>query len=622
VYHDQVAIKEQLDMMLVRHFGEQAKHDVNLLLERLRGQDIFIDKHLVLNLQSLLSLQANQAAYFIRLALELSHTSVFAPVLLLEKIPTLFFYGVAEDVGQFLSNIKHYGGRAIALYLGSEQLHTDDLLDVLGQSTPSFYKALLNAVNARHHEFGVCCAMIMRCSANMERVITTQHIEAYLDVCAAVVKRYSTKITEQYIHHADVFLSHVPLEETVFMLQYFENQSLATLEFSVTHPQLFFTLPRFKTQPPLNNLSTSERRAVKLELLTTEDYATILSTPSIVEDLAFTSLVLAWPDLSQPLKNNILFQLQHDNYKHYILTHPDIEAERNAVNHITQSTWLSSWTFSGAVIDLLWIRQCMGQLLREPSHFSIPSKSIIKNHAVLFDRTHTNYTSERIINMLTTLITYCITPRVHDELTAMLDFIHDKPDALRHLLSKKTLVIQAWERDPWVDYGRSDELFACTSLGDYNAGNAPGFLADLNLNHLDIWSAGIRVGRIHLCLIKDLSGEPMLLLDCLDGTERIIGSKKKFEFMMAGVLEYARGLGIKRLKVNFDVDFNTTPKKFIAHIQQTFQGENQIDFASRFLDTGTIQHLIPYPSQTFTESFVQKNGAFIRGPVIALMEFT
>lgn len=607
-------------MNLIHKFGDSIKNKVFLLVDELAGKDTFINNHLLVNLQNILPLDYRQAEKFIDLALELAPVSAFSPVLLLEKIPTLFFYGVAEEVSQFLSTIRHYGARAIALFLGSDQLKTEDLLDVLEQSTTAFYKKMLFSVQQRHEEFGVCCTMIMRYCAKMEQIIDADSIDIYLDICAVIVKQFCTKIAEQYIRNASVLISYVPLQETISMLDNFSKQSMVLLEFCLTHPIIFFSQTKqsknhfLDCQSKLNN----NVKYLKISLLAAEDYAAILENIDLLDDKDFASLVLSWPDLSHTLKSNILFQLRQENYKTYITTHPDIEKELVCVNQATQLNWLEPWTYSGVTIDLSFIRKQMGILLQRGDSFSIASKSIIKNHAELFDRSNQLYDDNRIKNMLNTLLPYCIDPHVKNELIAMRDFIVGNQRPFRDILSQSTLVIQTWNRDPWVDYGRSDELFSCTSLGDYNAGNAPAFLADLNLNNLDIWSNGSRVGRIHLCLIKNLSNDILLLLDCVDGTERIVGSKKKFEFIMNAVLDYAHKLGIKRVKVNYDVDFNTTPKKFIAHVQSIYKEDSRIDFASRLLSVSTIKQLLPYPCQTFTESFIKANGACIRGPVIHL----
>ncbi len=82
---------------------------------------------------------------------------------------------------------------------------------------------------------------------------------------------------------------------------------------------------------------------------------------------------------------------------------------------------------------------------------------------------------------------------------------------------------------------------------------------------------------------------------------------------MASVIEYARWLGLKKIKVNYDVDYNTTPKRFIAYVEEAFQEQNRIDFVSRFLTISTSRQLIPYPCQTYLESFLKSNGAFVRG---------
>lgn len=623
MHNDQSLIKRNLEINLLNKFGEQIKNDIFSLADKILINDTYINNNLWLSLQNILPLKKCEASYFATLAHELASASIFAPILLLEKIPTLSFYGMTEEIGKFLLNIKNYGARAVALFLGSDETNTlrvEDLVDVLEQSTLSFYKALLDAVNARHHEFGVCCAMIMRFSAKIETVISVQDIDTYLDVCSSLVKRYGKKITEKYIRNAHDFIPFISLEGTLPTLEHFEKKSLAYVEFAVTFPKIIFTSQIHSKNKIINDgdISAEEIRNLKVKILKTEDYLNFLENPLLFTDENFSSLIMSWPTLSTPVKSNILFQLEKESYKNFILTTPEIDVERDRVNQVTHSNWLKSWTFCGEVIDLIFIRKRLRNLLQQPKNFSLEAKTIVKKHESIFDRSNPEYSHDRVLNMINILLSYCVDSTVMNELSAMADFILGNHTPLKNILSKTSLVIQTWERNPWIDYARSDELFSCTSLGDYNSGNAPGFLSDLNLNNLDIWSHGSRVGRIRLCLINDASNNTILLLDCVDGTERVIGSQKKFELIIAAVLEYARWLGIAQIKVNYHVDFNATPKKFIAHVEQIYQEQDRIDFISRFLSVSTSRKLIPYPCQTYLESFVKNNGAFVRGTLIFL----
>ena len=620
MYTDQVVIQKNLEINLFNKFGEQISNRILLLTQALSGKDSYIDENLVPKLQNFLSLRSNEASCLAELALELAPVSPIASVLLLEKIPTLTFYDVVEEIGSFLSSIKDYGGRAVALYLGSEQTNTlrvEDLVDVLEQSTLPFYKTLINAVNARHHEFGVCCAMIMRFASKIETAVGLAGINAYLNVCSTIVKQYSAKIAEQFIRHSHQLISFIPLNKILSILDDFSKKSLTYVEFTVTFPEIVFsstTLPGRILA--LEKSSVQDIKQIKIQVLQTNDYLTFLENPALFVDKDYLSLMMNWPNLSPTVRSNMLFQLQQDNYKDFILSNSSIEDERNHISAVTNSNWLKSWTYCGEVVDLLFIRKRMRILLQDQANFDTEVKSIIKEHSDIFDRSNSEYGNERVSKMLNTLLMYCINPAAKIELVAMTDFIKGQCSSLRDLLSKTTLVVQTWNRDPWSDYGRSDEFFSCTSLGDYNAGNAPAFLSDLNLSNLDVWSNGSRVGRIRLCLIKDASNKTLLLLDCLDGTERALASQKKFELIMSSILEYARWLGIKEIKINYDVDFNATPKKFIAYASEAFKEDFRIDFISRFLTVSTTRHLIPYPCQTFLESFVKNTGAFVRGVVL------
>ncbi len=612
MYNKLNIIKEKLAVDLLNKFGPAIKDDVFSLIESLAGKDSYVDNNLIINLQNILPLSMKDAQFFINLARELSCASAFAPVLLLEKIPTLHFYGVHHGVCQLLTNIKNYGARAVALFLGSDLLKTEDLIDVLEQADISYYEMLLSIVNRRHDELEIACSFVMRNAAKIEKAIARNDINAYLDICLNLKNTYGARLVEQYIQNTHEFSRYIPLEKHLSAINDWAEQSVHAAEFIIKYPQLGLPqLVDFKNDATNNKL-------FKIEILKKENYLDALQNAFLFNDGDFSTLLLAWPTASAQLKKNVLFQLEKDSYKNYILTCPEIENERNKVSEVTNSNWLKSWMFCGEIVDLLFIRKCIGRLLQVKDKFSLEAKSIVKKHAELFNRSQPEYSSERILGMIDVLLTYCKDPIIKNELCLMAEFIVGQQDGFKNLLSQTTLVIKTWERDPWVDYGKSDELYSCTSFGDYNAANAPGFLADLNINHLDIWSAGSLIGRIHLCLIKDLADNTLLLLDCVDGSERMITSKKKFEFIMSAILAYAHWLGIKQVKINYDVDYNMTPKKFIAHIAKSRLLTEKLDFFYRFLDVSTTRKLLPFPCQTFLESFVKNNGAFIRGPIIHL----
>lgn len=614
-------MKKNLELTLVNQLGEEVTQDIFLLIEKISGKDTYIDRNIWMNLQNIVCLSKEEATHFVTLALELSLTSAVVSVLLFEKIPTLIFYGITKEVSEFLCVIKDYGSRALAYYLGCDQLKIDDLLHILEHSTISYYKDMLAAVTARHHEFGICCSLLMRYSAKIEPYVSRQKIGTYLDICSKLVKTYGTKIAEKYIQNSHEIMSNIPLDKNLDFIESLVEKSLLYAEFCLTYPALYFSNQNNQKSRivDFNKGTENDIKLFKIELLKNELYLDVFEHKFLVEDRDFMAFIMAWPTLSYAVKENILFQLQKDNYKHYILTHSEIENERQLINQSTQDSWLKSWTFCGETVDLTYIRKRMGVLLQDPQNFSLEAKSIIKQHPMIFDRANTVYDNERIANMITVLLGYCNGEDNQIELSAFAYFVAGNRTPLNDLLSKNNLVIQACERDPWSEYGRSDELFSCTSLGEYNAGNAPAFLADLNLSNLDIWNNGARVGRIHLCLIKDSLNDTLLLLDCVDGSERVIGSKKKFELVMASVMEYARWLGIKKMVVNYDVDYNTTPKRFIAYVESIFKEQAaRIDYYSRMLAVTTTNKLLAYPCQTFTESFSKNNGAYIRGPLISL----
>ncbi len=614
MFNNPSLLQQQLVQHVALKFGESLTHDVQQLIERVWGKDAFIDQTIGLNLQNMLALDLNDAAYFVDLALKLSESSPVVPVLLFEKIPTLVFYGITTEVGQFLLATIDYSVRATAYYLGCDQRKIDDLTQILEESNLAFYKILLRTVTDRHAEFGMLCGLIMRHAVSIESLLRSSEIPAYLDTCSALITHFGAPIAEQYIRHTLELAKTLPLREHYKKIAYFFQQSPILAEFFVTYPTLL--LAELSKSPFQPKHDQHNLRRLKLELLTTENYCYCLYNPWLFEDREFFSMVMNWPTLHHSIKQNIVFQLQQDNYKHYLINHPEMMASCQLVTQATQGHWLSSWTFCQETISLTYVRQRVSKLLQDKYRFSLEAKTMIKTHAAVFDRTNTDYDAPRVASIVNILLTYCVDEATTKELNAMYAFVLGNREPLKNWLSESALVIQTWERDPWFDYGRADELFSCTSLGDYNAANAPAFLTDLNLSHLDIWSQRQRVGRIHLALTRGTDHTIHLLLDCVDGSERVINSKKKLADILKAVKAYAGWLGLPTIKINYEVDFNTTPKKFIAYVEHSLNHSARIDYLSRLLVGDRLIQRIPYPCQTYLESFNQRDGAFVRGALI------
>ncbi len=620
MYTDRAVIEEQLMIQFQAQFGDEFKNNVLLLLELLAKKDTYIDNNLRLSLQYLLTLNHQAADYFIKLSLELASASAMAPVLLLEKISTIIFYELMEPIGDFLLNIKDYGGRAIALYLGSDETNTlrvEDLTDVLEQTTVSFYNHLLNHVNAKHNELGVCCAMLMRFAAKIESVIRVDDISLLLNVCMSFIQRYGTKFTEQYIRHVHELVQWVPLTSHINTIEHLSKKSIVYAEFAVRYPTKIFEQPDTKIKDSSDAYEVGNDCLVKIALLEKENYKFFFENyVSLFEDKEFSTLVLTWPTLIMPVKANILFQLKQTNYLRFISACNDINEALMKLNQVTQGRWLDPWMFCEEEINLHFIRKRINKLLQNQLLFSIPIKSIIYANKVIFDRNNQVYDVSRLSTMIDAILVYCNDAEGVEELESLRHWLNGNCKPLRAFLSYKNLVIQTWGRDPWSDYGRSDELFSCTGFGDYNSGNAPCFLADLNLSNLDIWANGNRIGRIRFCLTKNSADQTILLLDCVDGSERALISHKKAKAIIAAVFQYTKWLGVRYIKFNYDVDFNTTPKRFIDTIQTILKQVQQVEFMTRFLKISTQRRLIPYPGQTFLESFMKDNGAFVRGALV------
>ncbi|HRN69916.1 MAG TPA: hypothetical protein PLS49_01915, partial [Candidatus Woesebacteria bacterium] len=185
-------------------------------------------------------------------------------------------------------------------------------------------------------------------------------------------------------------------------------------------------------------------------------------------------------------------------------------------------------------------------------------------------------------------------------------------ELIPYLSNKGNLFVNTWARNPWLDYSRSDELFACTSIGDYASSNSPSFLADLNISNLDIWSNGNRIGRIHFYLLKDHDNRPVLLVDRINGSDRLMRHKKRLNELFDCIINYSQFLGFKRIFFNSKISYNNTPKQFVNYLASKNLGRTFL-YATRFIEKGGLDITLNTINNSFLEAMESKDFHLIEG---------
>jgi hypothetical protein len=596
--------------LLAEKHGVDIARQISDLVGELAAYDGVLKENLEKGIFSFFELDTEEVPSLIAALRELSRTSYFAAAFLIEKIGTLIFFGLYKDFLEFLMAIKNYGARNLAYLVGSRDLNADDLDDILQQVNTSYYRLLLHEVKARHAVLDVCAATVMRNAIRVAKVIPEESIPDYLTICCAIKTSHGVDVAANFIDNTDRLVPLWTLPNVTAEIETFKRGGPGYLELALRDPERF-PMPSTKA----DDGESSDLRATKLRIIQTCDWNAIAQQPHLLRDLDFFALVKAWTSFKGFHKRNILAQLEQKDFKTHLRATLGATEGMKEVEQVTGGLWLDYWAFAAKPVDTAFIRNEFRKILSENGALTESAATLYRRYPDVFDRQNADFSSERLGRIVEVLSRYAAKKETRQILAALGGFISGRPEQLRDRLSEETLFIETWARDPWFDYGRSDELFSCTSIGDASSTNAPGFLADINLNNLDVWSHGRRIGRVHLCLVRDVEEQPLVLFDCIDGSERMIERRMRLDLLMTAVLAYAKHLGIRLVAINYDITFNSTPKLFVRYALERFGRERHI-YLRRLLTQNVVGGVLPFPSVTFLESFLYKSAGVVRGTVV------
>ncbi|CAE6874636.1 hypothetical protein R69746_08686 [Paraburkholderia aspalathi] len=289
----------------------------------------------------------------------------------------------------------------------------------------------------------------------------------------------------------------------------------------------------------------------------------IVGKPWLFQNLEYAALLRNWPDLQRPAKLAIIQQLEVENYRTELLNEPQIATLKNEIEAFASDNWYGPWSFSGLTVDVTFARMMLGEIMSLAIDKETKTK-LFNSYPQLFDR-KTVYHRERVLAICTVLSNIVTSGPLAEKLSAIYHATIGNHDPLRNLLSSERLWVSLWKRDPWTDYGRSDQMFSCTGLGDYAADSGPSALADIAVNKLDVWDHNELVGRVNLCLVRDFSGQPYLLVDSLEGSDRILKVQAKAQDLMAAIRNFGAPFGEGNVLLNCRTSYNNTPRRFVEY---------------------------------------------------------
>lgn len=585
------------------------------LIQALSQEDPFLQEDSSSSLENLLLLSDDQVEHVLPFLEGLKETSYFAASFYLEKIPVLLFYGIWMDFTNLVESVKNFSGRNVAYAIGSTNLNHDDIEDIIKVTDVQFYKRFLKDVLVHCEELKILCGPILRQAHAVSLVLKDDQAEAYFKICAEMNEFFSYTIAIAFIGHTFELLEKHSLDEFRKKLSDLESLGHEYIEYSLKFPDNFYAL-----QPILfSSENTNYLKKRKLEILKNNSFEEIQSNPTLLRDKYFYSLLSNWERYEPLHKKNIIAQLETPDYKRFLLTFPQIQSDLEKISENTKDHWFSFWSHAEKPMTFEFIYGEIKKTLIPNANYRFLTRKIYKMNQSLFEQNKKSSSEESLSSLLGLLLLLAKNEKTKKLLISFKQFLKGDFAAVQELYSRNNLYMKIWDRDPWIDYARSDELYSCTSIGKSADIYAPCYLADININNLDIWTNNLRIGRIHLLLAKAEDESALLLVDSIEGSDRLMRNKKRLNMLYNGVLGYAKFLSIDQILFNSNLQFNNTPKLFIKYLVSQNLTKKQV-YVKRFILDGSTKETMIQPYISFLESLKNKNAGLVEGFLIKSLE--
>src|SRR3990167_5696826 len=522
---------------ITKSFGKDKTEDFYDLVNEIKKYDSVIESNLSKNLDNVLQLNKKQFSKLLPFLQDLSRTSNFASSFFIEKIPVLLSFQLYDEVMNLLIKIKDYNARNVSYFLGSSNLESDDLEDILLSVGIEYFRDLIKSVGENHSELKAVSASLLVRAKTINKIVAQKDILLYINISSQIYKQFGFDITDLFIKKTNEILSVIPLNKILPVIMKVGARSHNYLEFFLYNPQI----------------NINQRGYLK------------------------------------PVKRK----------------------------KITKNNWFSFWQYPKLEMDSKYVYSQIKKLIFSGKNFS-KSEQIIYEAVKELMSSSANARKDILLNVIRFLEKQAVNKNVKSTLSQLRGLLLNG-DVSQEVtaLNKGQLVISTWSRDPWVDYSRSDELYACSNIGDFASYNSPGFLADLNVSNLDIWSNGERRGRIYLYLALDDKNKVFILVDRINGSDRLLRHQKQLNFILQTIREYALSAGIDKIVFNSTVSFNSTPKRFIKYVESVVKHEEYL-YIKRCVPSGGVHKTLSSTSVSFLESLNKKEAGIMRGFVMKL----
>ncbi|OGE31896.1 hypothetical protein A2631_02100 [Candidatus Daviesbacteria bacterium RIFCSPHIGHO2_01_FULL_44_29] len=605
-----LASEEIAQNLLSKKFGKQNLERIYSLVTKLITADAFIEENKSYFFQNILLIEKKDIIKTLNFLYDLSETSYFAAAFFVEKIPTLYFYDLLDEYISLLSATRHYGARGVAYVIGSSELKNDDLADVLRAVDTRLYKKVLHLVIKRHESLNILSLHILRRVVTVTSAVQEKDLGQFFDICTEVQSQYGNDISIIFVDNISSILKYFSLKMLLKKFAKFNNVSKEYLQLVLNIPEI---VKAGKYIKPLKKSPV----ALKLYILKSENYKAINTHPELLNDPYFLAILQSWSKYPKFHKQNILQQLEESDFKKTLLSNQKITRKIKNINNATGNNWFKAWCYAGKQVDNNFIYEEIKKILLPSSYFKHNTKKIYNEQRSLIERIKQSHETGDLVKLIEYLKKICLSKEISGYLDDLKNYLKRSQNTFIDRYSKSDLFIKTWDRNPWNDYARSDELYACTSIGKSADLYAPVYLADINNNNLDIYNNNLRIGRIRLFLLKDTVGDQLLLIDCIDGSDRLMRNHKRLTLLLDSIKTYGRFLKISKLFFNTDLMFNNTPKLFNSFLKVQFKDEKYF-YVKRFVENGSQKDTMLYPVASFMESLKNRDEGVIKGFLITL----
>ena len=546
--------------------------------------------------------------------------NIFLGSYFLKRLDVLSKFNLLEDIIPFLTDLMKYSGRK-----ASYSLYRID--DALVTTSRDYMRSLIRRSHKLMPQLEWSSGVIIEKALPLFESFGETKPLQIIELAADIFPNRPT-ILQFYFDWATKLFSLLTMEEAKKILTKMSkeqsNEILRDQMHALSQLSKSEILSISKKIPIKIGLSEKELKTIRYKTLENDLYFNVFIYPEISNDLYFSAIFRRWYTFTLPIRENILSALSKKSFKQFFYNSLVVKKRVSEITKKYSSSWdNSNWIFAGKRMSEKRVVEIIDTLFAtEGKHFekkpTLIKTELSKEYKSIKKGVLSNSSLKKIVK---TVKSYVKKEEILGVLNACQEYLEGNYHEFAKQYSNSTLVAKIWERNPWIDMARSDELFSCTFMGDYGDYGSPLYLYDNSITFMDFFLTGKRKGRAYLLIATDEQNNDILFVDIFEGSNVLMRGKNRFDLLIRALVEYAKDLQIKSVVFNGLIYYNDTPRKFIELLKEKDYSKSYYQIVRKKYDYSVMEKLAPNPKPPFLNAFKTNMTTLADGVIIDVDDF-